>query len=118
MLTSTHRRADNSRLPLAPRNHFRQDVDADAATAEDDHRTGQQGRCAAQNAFEVARFGGLATDEEPSPYEVTFEHRVFRLRRYYGDRGRRRRPRRQRDARAGGAARPAACPPPLRTQPD
>jgi putative long chain acyl-CoA synthase len=38
---------------------------------------------AAQNAFEVARFGGLATDEEPSPYEVTFAHRVFRLRRYY-----------------------------------
>ena len=38
---------------------------------------------AAQNAFEVARFGGLATDEQPSPYEVTSEHRVYRLRRYY-----------------------------------
>jgi len=38
---------------------------------------------AAQNALEVARFGGLATDEQPSPYEVMFEHRVFRLRRYY-----------------------------------
>ena len=25
---------------------------------------------AAQNALEVARFGGLATDEQPSPYEV------------------------------------------------
>ncbi len=38
---------------------------------------------AAQNALEVARFGGLATDEEPSPYEVVAEERVFRLRRYY-----------------------------------
>jgi putative long chain acyl-CoA synthase len=38
---------------------------------------------AAQNALEVARFGGLATDEEASPYEVVAEQRVFRLRRYY-----------------------------------
>jgi putative long chain acyl-CoA synthase len=38
---------------------------------------------AAQNALEVARFGGLATDDEPSPYEVVAEERVFRLRRYY-----------------------------------
>lgn len=38
---------------------------------------------AAQNALEVARFGGLATDEEPSPYEVVTEQRVYRLRRYY-----------------------------------
>jgi putative long chain acyl-CoA synthase len=38
---------------------------------------------AAQNALEVARFGGLTTDDEPSPYEVTDEQRVFRLRRYY-----------------------------------
>jgi putative long chain acyl-CoA synthase len=38
---------------------------------------------AAQNALEVARFGGLATDEEPSPYEVAAEHRVYRLRHYY-----------------------------------
>jgi putative long chain acyl-CoA synthase len=37
----------------------------------------------AQNALEVARFGGLATDDEPSPYEVAAEHRVFKLRRYY-----------------------------------
>jgi putative long chain acyl-CoA synthase len=37
----------------------------------------------AQNALEVARFGGLTTDEEPSPYEVTREHRVYRLRHYY-----------------------------------
>jgi putative long chain acyl-CoA synthase len=40
---------------------------------------------AAQNALEVARFGGLATDEEPSPYEVAAEQRVYRLRHYYPD---------------------------------
>ena len=40
---------------------------------------------AAQNALEVARFGGLATDEEPSPYEIAAEHRVYRLRHYYPD---------------------------------
>jgi putative long chain acyl-CoA synthase len=40
---------------------------------------------AAQNALEVARFGGLTTDEEPSPYEVAAEHRVYRLRHYYPD---------------------------------
>jgi putative long chain acyl-CoA synthase len=47
--------------------------------------TGPIGRlgAAAQNALEVARFGGLATDEQPSPYEVAAEHRVYRLRRYY-----------------------------------
>jgi putative long chain acyl-CoA synthase len=38
---------------------------------------------AAQNAFEVARFGGLTTDEQPSPYQVESEHRVYRLRHYY-----------------------------------
>ncbi len=38
---------------------------------------------AAQNALEVARFGGLNTDEEPSPYEVVNEHRVYRLRHYH-----------------------------------
>lgn len=38
---------------------------------------------AAQNALEVARFGGLATDEEPSPYVVESEHRVYRLRHYH-----------------------------------
>jgi putative long chain acyl-CoA synthase len=37
----------------------------------------------AQNALEVARFGGLATDEESSPYEIAAEHRVYRLRHYY-----------------------------------
>jgi putative long chain acyl-CoA synthase len=40
---------------------------------------------AAQNALEVARFGGLTTDEEPSPYEVASEQRVYRLRHYYPD---------------------------------
>jgi putative long chain acyl-CoA synthase len=47
--------------------------------------TGPIGRlgAAAQNALEVARFGGLATDEQPSPYEIAAEHRVYRLRRYY-----------------------------------
>jgi putative long chain acyl-CoA synthase len=47
--------------------------------------TGPAGRlgAAAQNALEVARFGGLTTDEEPSPYEVASEQRVYRLRHYY-----------------------------------
>lgn len=40
---------------------------------------------AAQNAFEVARFGGLETDEQPSPYEVATEQRVFRLRHYFSE---------------------------------
>ena len=40
---------------------------------------------AAQNALEVARFGGLTTDEEPSPYDVVAEQRVYRLRHYYPD---------------------------------
>ncbi len=42
---------------------------------------------AAQNALEVARFGGLETHQEPSPYEVAHEHRVYKLRRYYADDG-------------------------------
>jgi hypothetical protein len=42
---------------------------------------------AAQNAFEVARFGGLETGEEPSPFEVVAERSVHRLRRYYPDGG-------------------------------
>ncbi len=37
----------------------------------------------AQNALEVARFGGLTTDEQPSPYEIAAEHRVYRLRHYF-----------------------------------
>ena len=40
---------------------------------------------AAQNAFEVARFGGLETGEEPSPFDVVASRPVFRLRRYYAD---------------------------------
>ncbi len=40
---------------------------------------------AAQNAIEVARFGGLETDEQPSPFEVAAERSVFRLRHYYDD---------------------------------
>ena len=47
--------------------------------------TGPAGRigAVAQNALEVARFGGLATDEEPSPYVVESEQRVYRLRHYH-----------------------------------
>ncbi len=44
---------------------------------------------AAQNALEVARFGGLSTGEEPSPYDVVTEQRVYRLRHYFGDARRR-----------------------------
>jgi putative long chain acyl-CoA synthase len=40
---------------------------------------------AAQNALEVARFGGLTTDEQASPYEVAAEHRVYKLRHYYAE---------------------------------
>jgi putative long chain acyl-CoA synthase len=36
---------------------------------------------AAQNALEVARFGGLKMDEQPSPFDVLSEQRVYRLRR-------------------------------------
>lgn len=38
---------------------------------------------AAQNALEIARLGGLETDEEPSPYDVVASERVFKLRRYF-----------------------------------
>ncbi len=38
---------------------------------------------AAQNALEVARFGGLETGEESSPYEIVAERPVYRLRRYF-----------------------------------
>jgi len=37
---------------------------------------------AAQNALEVARFGGLDTGEEPTPHEVVASHPMYRLRRY------------------------------------
>lgn len=42
---------------------------------------------AAQNALEVARFGGLTTEDEPAPYRIVSEQRVYRLRRYHADRG-------------------------------
>ncbi|MEA2188590.1 MAG: putative long chain acyl-CoA synthase [Solirubrobacteraceae bacterium] len=38
---------------------------------------------AAQNALEVARFGGLQTDEEASPYVVAAQGPIYRLRRYF-----------------------------------
>ncbi len=44
-----------------------------------------RGRAAAQNALEIARFGGLDTGEEPSPYDVMATERVYRLRRYFPD---------------------------------
>lgn len=37
----------------------------------------------AQNALEVARFGGLETGEEPSPHEVVATGPIYRLRRYF-----------------------------------
>ncbi|MDL4819113.1 alpha/beta fold hydrolase [Actinomadura opuntiae] len=39
----------------------------------------------AQNALEVARFGGLDTEEDASPFEVVTEQRVYRLRHYFPD---------------------------------
>jgi putative long chain acyl-CoA synthase len=44
---------------------------------------------AAQNALEVARFGGLETGEQPSSFEVVAEQPVYRLRRYFAQRARR-----------------------------
>ncbi len=41
---------------------------------------------AAQNALEIARFGGLDTGEQPTPYEVVARTPTFRLRRYHADR--------------------------------
>ncbi|HZU61789.1 MAG TPA: AMP-binding protein, partial [Solirubrobacteraceae bacterium] len=38
---------------------------------------------AAQNALEVARFGGLSTDEESAPFQIAAEDRVYRLRHYF-----------------------------------
>ncbi len=49
------RRCDRANMDLIPKQLTRPAVRLGAA---------------AQNALEVARFGGLATDEEPSPYEV------------------------------------------------
>lgn len=36
-----------------------------------------------ENALEVLRFGGLQTDEQPSPYDVVAHRSMFRLRRYF-----------------------------------
>ena len=45
-------------------------------------RAGSQLAAAAQNAVEVARFGGLDTGEQPAAYDVVAQERVYRLRRY------------------------------------
>lgn len=42
---------------------------------------------AAQNALEIARFGGLETGEEASPYEVVVRTPMYRLRRYHAAAG-------------------------------
>jgi len=39
----------------------------------------------AQNALEVARFGGLQTGDRPAPFEVVSRQRMYRLRRYFPD---------------------------------
>lgn len=41
----------------------------------------------AQNAAEVARFGGLQTGEEPAPYAVVSRRSRYQLRRYFADHG-------------------------------
>lgn len=40
---------------------------------------------AAQNAIEVARFGGFDTGDQGAPYEVATRTDIYRLRRYYHD---------------------------------
>ncbi|WP_370323837.1 AMP-binding protein [Euzebya sp.] len=42
---------------------------------------------AAQNALEVARFGGLETGDEPSPFDVVGRTPVYRLRHYFPELG-------------------------------
>ena len=61
---------------IASRYHFLHDLIPKAITGP----VARAG-AAAQNALEVARFGGLETGEEPSPFDVVAEHRVYRLRR-------------------------------------
>lgn len=41
----------------------------------------------AQNAMEVLLMGGLETGDEPAPFEVLAQQRVYRLRRYFPDEG-------------------------------
>ncbi len=45
---------------------------------------------AAQNALEVARFGGLETGDEHAPFEIVAEQKMYRLRRYFAPEGERR----------------------------
>ena len=40
---------------------------------------------AAQNALEIARFGGLETGEQAAPYEIAAEQRNYALRHYFRD---------------------------------
>ncbi|TDE38660.1 AMP-binding protein [Actinomadura sp. 6K520] len=46
-------------------------------------RLGSRLGSTAQNALEVARFGGFDTDEDAAPCEVVTEQRVYRLRHYF-----------------------------------
>lgn len=46
-------------------------------------RTVRRVGAAAQNALEVARYGGLQTGEEPCPYAVVTRTAMYRLRRYF-----------------------------------
>ncbi|WP_235834152.1 AMP-binding protein [Actinomadura logoneensis] len=46
-------------------------------------RLGARLGATAQNALEVARFGGLATDEDASPSEIVAQRRTYRLRHYF-----------------------------------
>lgn len=46
-------------------------------------RLGSRLGSTAQNALEVARFGGFDTDEDASPCEVVTRQRVYRLRHYF-----------------------------------
>ncbi len=64
-------------------------------------RSARQAGAFAQNALEVARFGGLRTDEEPSPRQVAHEDRRYRLLRYLPDEA------------APGARPPVALVPPM-----
>ncbi|WP_308207584.1 alpha/beta fold hydrolase [Actinomadura madurae] len=53
--------------------------------AETLFRLGARLGSTAQNALEVARFGGFDTEEDASPCEVVTEQRVYRLRHYFPD---------------------------------
>ncbi|MFI0411596.1 AMP-binding protein [Actinomadura sp. 3N508] len=57
------------------------------AVAKTLFRLGARLGSTAQNALEVARFGGFDTDEDASPREVVTEQRVYRLRHYFPDGG-------------------------------